>query len=183
MGILEFIQVLVAIILGLGMAEVLRGFADLLRPGAREVSRIHLALAAWLFLQLVQFWWAGWRFASVRAWRFHELLMYLAGTTVLYLAARLAFPDSSETRDLRGYYAEVSARLWMLVSSFFACAVIVNVWLIDTPPLSAGPVSQLALCLMAAFVARTRSPAVQVVAIVLLFCQMLWRALSLGVHT
>lgn len=42
---------------------------------------------------------------------------------VLYVAARLAFPDSSEPQDLRKYYASVSGRLWMLVAAFFACAL------------------------------------------------------------
>jgi hypothetical protein len=44
MGVLGFIQVLVAIILGLGMAEILKDFADLLRPGRTEVSQPRVAL-------------------------------------------------------------------------------------------------------------------------------------------
>ena len=56
---------------------------------------------------------------------------------VLYVAARLAFPDSSEPQDLRKYYASIQGRLWMLVAAFFATALLVNVWLIGTPPLVA----------------------------------------------
>lgn len=182
MGILEFIQVLVAIVLGLAMAEILKGFADLLRPGRRAIDKLHLLLAAWLFLQLVQFWWAGWRFASIHAWRFHELLAYLTGVTILYVASRLVFPENLDSGDLRRYYADVQPRLWMLVSAFFACAFIINTWLIGTPPSSAGPVSQAALCAMALAVSRYRRAPLQAAGLVLLFGQLLWRAMSLGVH-
>ena len=131
MGVLEFIQVLVAIILGLGMADLLKGCADLLRPGQREVSGLHLGLATWLFL------------AS-------------------------SCSSGGPALDARGRVLRLRAAGKRR--------------LIGTPPLSAGPISQLSLCLVAVVAARTRREAVQVVGIVLLLIQLMWRAFSLAVH-
>jgi Flp pilus assembly protein TadB len=102
---------------------------------------------------------------------------------ILYVAARLTFPDTSEPQDLRAYFAEVSGRLWMLVGGFYACAFVVNVWLIGTPLLSAGPLSQLFLCLYALTTARLRRDSLQVIGLVLLTVQLLWRATALAVHS
>jgi tellurite resistance protein TehA-like permease len=53
--ILEFVQVLLAIILGLGMAGLLRGYADFLRPGNRQFSGLLFGFSLWLFLRLSSF--------------------------------------------------------------------------------------------------------------------------------
>jgi len=180
MAIMEFIQVLVAIIIGLGMTEILKGFADLLRPGRRHVSLLHCGLAAWLLLQLLQVWWAGWRFATMRTWRFHELLVYLLGITVLYLAARLIFPEDVATQDLRKYFEDVSGRIWALIATFFGFATIINLWLIGTPLASIGPLSLVVLCAISALVAWLRRPWLQTVALVLGIGQLAWRTVLLG---
>jgi len=180
MGILEFIQVLVAIIIGLGISEILKGIADLLRPGGRSVSALHLAIAAYLFIQQVHVWWAGWRFASVRAWQFHELLVYLLAVMVLYLAARLTFPEDPSSRDLRTYFDHVASRIWALIAAFFGLAAIINMWLIGTPFVTVGPVSEILLFAFLLLVARMPRPWLQTVALALVSAHLLWRAISLS---
>jgi len=180
MGILEFIQVLVAIIIGLGIAEILKGVADLLRPGRSSVSLLHLGIAAWLFVQQVQVWWAGWRFSSVRAWQFHELLVYLLAVMVLYLAARLVFPEDAASRELRTYFDHVASRIWALIAAFFGLAAIINMWLIGTPFVTVGPISEIFLCVFLLIVARRPRLWLQTVALVLVTVHLLWRAISLG---
>lgn len=180
MAIMEFIQILVAIIIGLGMAEILKGFADLLRPGRSRVGVLHCAMAAWILLQLVQVWWAGWRFASMRTWQFHELLLYLLGITVLYMAARLIFPEDVATRDLRKYFDDVSGRMWALIATFFGLAAIINLWLVGTPLATIGPLTLFFMCGLSVFVVRFRWPWLQAVALTLGLAQQLWRTLLLG---
>ena len=180
MGILEFIQVLVAIILGLAMAEILKGVADLLRPGRRAISPLHVGFATWLFVQLVHVWWAGWRFATVRDWQFHELLVYLLAVTVLYLAARLVFPEDIGSGDLRTYFDQVCSRLWVLIAAFFGLAAIINIWLIGTPFVTVGPVSEIFLLVFLLLVARMPRLWLQTMALALVASHLLWRAISLG---
>ena len=180
MAIMEFIQILVAIIIGLGMAEILKGFADLLRPGRSKVGVLHCAMAGWLLLQLLQVWWAGWRFAPLRDWHFYELLMYLLGITLLYMAARLVFPEDIGNRDLRKYYDDISNRLWALIATFFGIAAIVNLWLAGTPLATIGPLSLFFMCGLALLTARFRWPWLQVVALVVGLGQLVWRTVLLG---
>ena len=177
MGILEFIQVLVAIILGLGMAELLRGYADFLRPGDRRFSWLLFGFSLWLFLAIIQFWWFGWRLSAVETWQFYELLYYLLGPTIYFLPTRLAFPNPTESRNLVEYYSEVASRLWSLVAAFYIYAIGLNVVFLGVSIWSGGPVSQAVLAMYAAICSRTKNQYLHGVGVVLLIMQVLWRGL------
>jgi hypothetical protein len=179
--ILEFVQVLVAIILGLGVAELLKGYADFLRPGNRHFSGLLFGFSIWVFLQLIQFWWFGWRFAGVTAWQFYELLFYLLGPTILYVLSRLTFPNPTETQNLGEYYSEVAGRLWGLVSSFFIYAIGTNVLLLDVPIWSSGPASQAFLAVYATICSRVENRYLHSTGVVLMIAQLLWRGLESSV--
>ena len=178
MEILEFIQVLVAIILGLGMAELLRGYADFLRPGVRQFSGLLFGFSLWLFLALIQFWWFGWRFSEVTTWQFYELLFYLLGPTILFVLARLAFPNPTESQNLVEYYSEVASRLWSLVAAFYIYAIGSNVLLLGVSIWSAGPASQAFLAAYAGICSRVENRYLHSIGIVLLIVQLLWRGLA-----
>ena len=178
MGVLEFIQVLVAIILGLGVAELLRGYADFLRPGDRHFSGLLFSFSLWLFLALIQFWWFGWRLSEVTTWEFHELLFYLLGPTILFVLTRLAFPNPTESQDLVEYYSGVASRLWSLVASFYIYAIGTNVLLLDVSIWSAAPASQAFLAVYAAFCSRVENRYLHGVGVMLLITQLLWRGLA-----
>lgn len=176
--ILEFIQVLVAIILGLGMAELLRGYADFLRPGTRQFSGLLFGFSLWLFLALIQFWWFGWRFSEVTTWQFYELLFYLLGPTLLFVLTRLAFPNPTESQDLVEYYSEVASRLWILVAAFYLYAIGSNVLLLDVSIWSVGPASQAFLAVYATVCSKIENRYLHATGIVLLVMQLLWRGLG-----
>lgn len=176
MSVLEFVQVLVSVILALGLAELLKGFADFFRAESAKPSAELLGLATWLTLLHVHFWWVGWRFRDITTWLFPELLLYLIGPIVLYVTARVLFPQDVEGVDLGAYYTRLSAKLWLLVALFFAYAVAVNVVLLGVPLLSKGPASQGALLVIALFARRARGQWVHLGAIALLFAQLVWRA-------
>ena len=178
MAVLEFIQVMVAVILGLGIAEILRGFADFLRPGERRVSLLLLTISAWLLLVHIQFWWAGWRLVDVESWKFYELLLYLAGPIILFLLARLSFPNTAESQDLTKYYADVSARIWYLVGAFFVFAIPFNTVLLDAALISSGPISQIALLSYALICANTSNRTVHFIGVAGLVLQATWRGIS-----
>jgi hypothetical protein len=174
----EFVQVLVAIILGLGMTELLRGYADFLRPGKRHFSVVLFGFSLWLFLALIQFWWFGWRFSVVTTWEFYGLLFYLLGPTILFLLSRLTFPNPAETQNLVEYYSEVASRLWALVGVFYIYAIGSNVLLLGVPIWSSGPASQAFLAIYAVICSRVESRYIHSIGIVLLITQLLWRGLG-----
>lgn len=178
METLEFIQVLVAIILGMGMTELLRGYADFHRPGERRFSWVLFAFSLWVFLQLIQFWWFGWRFSVVTTWQFYELLYYLLGPTILFVLTRLTFPNPAETQNLIEYYSGVASRLWGLVSIFFIYAIGSNVLLLNVSIWSPGPMSQAFLGIYAAICSGVENRYLHFTGIVLLIMQVLWRGLG-----
>ncbi len=176
MSVLEFVQVLVSIILALGIAELLKGWADFLRAESSRPSVLLFALGCWLVLQHIQFWWVGWRFRDVTTWVFPELLLYVTGPIVLYLAARLLFPQVVvDGADLGKYYARHGPKVWSLIAAFFVVAILVNTVLLDAPLFSSGPISQAGLILVSLFVRRSPRPWVHATAIVLLLLQLSWR--------
>lgn len=174
----EFVQVLVAIILGLGVAELLKGYADFLRPGERQFSGLLLGFSLWLFLAHIQFWWFGWRFSTVNTWQFYELLFYLLGPTILYVLSRLTFPNPTETQNLIEYYAEVASRLWSLVGVFYLYAIGSNVLLLDVSIWSPGPASQAFLAIYATICSRVENRYLHSIGVLLLIMQLLWRGVG-----
>lgn len=176
MTVLSFVQVLISIILALGIAELLKGVADYLRADGARPSWLLFGLGGWLGLIHVHFWWVGWRFRDVDTWVFPELLLYVTGPAILYLATRLLFPQDLENADLPAYYARHGSKVWVFVALFFAYAVPVNTVLLDVPLLSLGPATQLGLFLLALVVSRTSKAWFHAIAIVLLYVQLLWRA-------
>ena len=78
----EFLMVLMSIIVGLGIAALLTGVADLLR--ARRVTVVywvHAMLVMIIFLALAQVWWESWSLRTAPEWTFVGLLMMLASPT------------------------------------------------------------------------------------------------------
>ena len=115
MELFEFVMVLMSIIVGLGMATLLTGVADLIR--ARRSIRpywVHALIIAMVFLALAQVWWESWGLHAVAEWSFLGLLMMLGGPICLFLISHLLFPESVSGVDLAEYYFEVSSVVWLL---------------------------------------------------------------------
>ncbi|MEL7185678.1 MAG: hypothetical protein AAFN50_04485 [Pseudomonadota bacterium] len=160
------------------MAELLRGYADFLRPGDRQFSGLLFGFSLWLFLALIQFWWFGWRFSAVTTWHFYDLLFYLLGPTILFVLTRLAFPNPTESQDLVAYYSKMAGRLWSLVAAFYVYAIGTNVLLLDVAIWSVGPASQAILVAYAGICSRVENRYLHGIGVVLLITQLLWRGLT-----
>ncbi len=105
MSLFEFLMVLVAIIVGLGIAEVLTGVARMIR--CRESITgywVHSTAVAVVFFALLQQWWEAWGLRDVPEWTFVSLLLMLAGPVGLLLISHLMFPEPMEGADFRKYY-------------------------------------------------------------------------------
>lgn len=178
MSVMEFVLVAHAIIVGLAVAEILRGFAELIRASGTQVNYRLLLIAAWTLLLLLQFWWSVWRIGDRESWTFAEFMALLLPVGILYLIARLCFPLVIAGTDLNAYYRSVSPVIWRLVSATYASfALFLQPFVFGgiVPPVFASQIAIAVLALAASFV---KSAPFQVFVIVGMLAQVLWRGLA-----
>jgi hypothetical protein len=119
MSLGERVAVLIAIVLGLALAELASSFHRLMRAGKRvRWDWMSPALAVLMLLETIQFWWISqaW-YANATDFRLIEFLPRLVILLLIYLLAAAALPDEVPEKgiDLRAYYLESSRYLWTLV--------------------------------------------------------------------
>lgn len=116
MGLFEFLMILVSVVIGLGLTEILTGWADLLR--ARDEVRFYWVpvLFQWgIFFALLQQWWEFWEMEGLGEITFLAVLTLLVPPIILFLIAHLLFPSEAQGADLEEDYFRQSALLWILV--------------------------------------------------------------------
>jgi hypothetical protein len=119
MSLVESVGALVAIVLGLALAELGTSFHRLMRAGKRvRWDWMSPALAFVMLLEAVQFWWLSqtW-YANATELHLIEFLPRLLVLLVIYLLAAAALPDEvpEEGIDLRLFYVETSRYFWALI--------------------------------------------------------------------
>jgi len=180
MTVMEFILVAHAILTGLGIAELLRGFADLIRAAPVTFSRRLIGIAAWTLLLFFQLWWAIWRLGARDAWSFTDFLVMLLPVVILYLLARLSFPKEIDGADLKQYYERVAPALWFLVAGVYISFAIFQPILYG----SFQPVllmSQLGIAIAALVAAKVDSKKFHFTLLALMLAQVVWRGLIMTV--
>jgi hypothetical protein len=178
MSVMEFILVAHSIIVGLAIAEILRGLGDLVRAEGTRVSYRLLLMAGWALLLLLQAWWAIWQVGDRHEWSFLEFLIFLLPVGILYVFARLCFPKEVSESNLRAYYLRVAPALFMLVATTYATfAFLLSPFVFRAfEPLLF--VSQLVLVVLAIVASRYQAKAFHFFVIVAMIAQVGWRGLS-----
>lgn len=116
MGLFEFLMILVSVVIGLGLTEILTGWANLLRARDRvHFYWVHVLLQCGVFFALLQQWWEFWELEGLGEISFIAVLAILATPIVLFLIAHLLFPTQAQGADLEEYYYRHSTLLWTLV--------------------------------------------------------------------
>ena len=182
MTVMEFILVAHAILTGLGIAEVLRGFADLIRAVPVTISRRLIGIAAWTLFLFFQLWWAVWRVGARDTWSFADFLVMLLPVVVLYLLARISFPKEIDGADLKQYYDRVAPALWILVAGVYISFAVFQPILYG----SFQPVlltSQVVIAIAALAAAKVDTKIFQFTLLALMIVQVAWRGLILTVGT
>ena len=178
MSVMEFVLVAHAIIVGLAVAEILRGFADTLRAEESRISYRLLLIAGWALLLLWQLWWAVWRVGDRPEWTFPEYLILLFPVAILYMIARLCFPERVSGSDLQAYYLRVSSKIFVLVAvTYVSFAFLMQPFIFRAfwPWVAA---SQVSIAILALLASRFHAPAFQLFVIVAMVAQVIWRGLS-----
>ena len=114
MGVFEYVSVLTSIIVGLGIAHLLKGVASIVQhPGRNRVYWVHLLWVGFMFFQAIFFWWWEFKLESLEQWTFQVYLFLLFFAFLLYMLCALLFPQDLE--DYAGYEDYfMSRRSWFL---------------------------------------------------------------------
>ncbi|HEY1612594.1 MAG TPA: hypothetical protein VGF97_02730 [Rhizomicrobium sp.] len=148
MDAFSYLSVLLSIVLGLGLANLLTGFAAMVRARNRVDMFWPLPVQMLLFFLLhVQLWWALFTLRNFAPWRIQSFLIVLMQPVVLYLGTALLVPDiPAEGRiDLRQVYFRESR--WF----FGAIVVALLVSIAKSYILGGGPPNRTDLAGHAAF--------------------------------
>ena len=161
MGLFEFLMVLVSVVIGLGITEVLTGWAGMLRERATiRPYWMHVLFQAGVFMALLQQWWEFWDLSDVDQLTFPAVLAILATPVVLFLVAHLLFPDDIRGADLRAYYFEQAGLLWGLVILGAAAGTFLEPIALGYPiflPENLSGIPLIACCIV---LMRTKRPAI-----------------------
>ena len=115
MSLFEFLMVLLSIIIGLGLAEILRGIARHIRNrDSASGYWVHAITVCLVFVALLQQWWEIWGLQSYSGWSFLGLLMMLTGPIGLFLISYLLFPQPAKGADYREYYYGPMRPVWWI---------------------------------------------------------------------
>ena len=178
MSVMEFVLVAHAIIVGLAVAEILRGFADIVRAERTNLSYRLLLMSGWALLLLLQVWWAIWRVGGRAEWTFPEFLIFLLPVGILYVIARLCFPERVSESDLQAYYRRVAPTIFLLVAATYASfAFLLQPFIFGgfAPWVFS---SQLVLVFLAIAASRYDARAFHFVVLATMIAQVVWRGLS-----
>lgn len=139
----EYVVVLTSLILGLGIAQILTGIADVLSNYKNSSLYLpHTLFVLQIFLLHIQEWWINYEYASIiEHWTLKIVLSMLAYPILLYLMARMIFPTGirgNET-DFKSYYLDQWRSIFVIgllavVLSTIQNITISNIALLDQWP-------------------------------------------------
>ena len=89
----EYLSVLIAIIVGIGIAHLLMSLGRILGEASRlRTDLVHLIWTVNLFLVLIAFWWWGINLRQLEVWAFLPFLLVLLSASMWCLMAAILYP-------------------------------------------------------------------------------------------
>ncbi len=113
----EYVTVLIAIILGMGLTKIVSGLASLVQNSEKvKVYWPHLILIVLVFILHIQEWWTTYDLINFK-WRLPVFLFKILYPVNLYVLARLLFPSSFRTKiiDLKEFYLSNYRRIYLFL--------------------------------------------------------------------
>ena len=102
MNSFEFIMVLVSIIIGLGIAELLKTLSKIIR-GNHDGGLLHILWSVNMLNMLIQCFWAYWVYEDRVDWTYNELILILLGPIIMYIIASLLYIPNDRYNKLDEY--------------------------------------------------------------------------------
>ena len=113
-----------------------------------------------LFLGLLQTFWESWSLARFTEWTFPAMLLMLSGPVLLYLVARVLFPDPGQDRSLDEHYFAHARMIWVLVALTIIVGTLFRPIAFGMPILVIDNLSAVPTLLVCAILATVQSKAV-----------------------
>lgn len=123
----EYVIVLISLILGMGLAQLLNGIADMLAQYKKtRFSTAHSIFIAIVFLVFFQDWWYTYQYSKeIQKWSEPIVLGLLSFPIALFLLARFMFPTGSRSQetDMYSYFYDN----WRWLYSLFASTILISI--------------------------------------------------------
>ena len=127
----EYVVVLTSLILGLGIAQILSGIADILSNIRNvELCLPHSVFVLVVFILHIQEWWINYEYASeVQTWTLITVLSILNYPILIFIMARMLFPTGirSHEANLREYYYDQWPYLFVIATITTFSSILQNV--------------------------------------------------------
>ncbi|MFY0652939.1 MAG: hypothetical protein JXQ96_12930 [Cyclobacteriaceae bacterium] len=124
----EYVVVLTSLIIGLGIAQILTGVADMVAQYRKiKISAPHIIYVIVIFFLHIQEWWINYEYAKhIDVWSLQAVFGILVYPILLFIQARLLFPTGLRSRetDMVEYYEDQ----WRWLFSIGAWTVIISIW-------------------------------------------------------
>ena len=126
----EYVIVLISIILGLGIALVLTGIAELLKRW-KAITHFwpYLIWIILVFVLHIQEWWATYDLRSVKSWSLPMFLFVILYPILLFILANLLFPTRWPKKgiDLKEFYFDNCRKFFLCIVLFAILSIVQNV--------------------------------------------------------
>ena len=133
----EYVVVLSSLILGLGIAQLLTGIADIVSNLKNvKLSLAHSLMVFIVFLLHIQEWWYSYQYLYlVQAWTLPLVLFLLIYPILLFLLARMLFPTGlrGNESNLNEYYYDQWKWLYSIVLGIVVVSFFQNVMVSGEP--------------------------------------------------
>ena len=103
MNSFEFIMVLVSIIIGLGIAELLKTVSKIIRSNLAG-GLLHVLWSVNMLNMLIQCFWAYWVYENRVDWTYNELILILLGPIIMYIIASLLYLPNNQYDRFDEYF-------------------------------------------------------------------------------
>ncbi len=161
MSLFEFMMVLQTIFIGLGLSEVVGGFARTLKAGrVRELCLPHICLLLILLLAFLQLFWESWSLHSIAVWTYPAMLLMLAGPILLYLVSHLVFPEPTDPVHLEDHYFDRARTIYSLALAVVVVTTLFRPLAFGMPLFVIDNASGIPTAIILAAVIVSRSPRV-----------------------
>jgi hypothetical protein len=185
----EFVLVLYAIITGLGISDILAGWAEQIRSRHRvSVYPIQIVLSFLLLYFGISFLWSLWTFRDT-VWTFSVYISMAIAPLIISLASRLIRVDTSvEALSTRDQYFQISRPVFLLLSSIPALFLLLSLTttldqsVSNSPDLIQLAIFRTAICAGLLYVAWSKKVSVHWVGVGAMFLTVLFLSMTLTVR-
>ena len=123
----EFVSVLMSMVVGLGIAHLLRGVAQAVHERKQSsIDSVHMAWTAAIFLNLVLNWWVLFSWRDHDVWSFTLFLSLIGWVVALYLPVVFLYPPNKPASAGWSLVYQEN-RQWFMGG--LACMAVADVWI------------------------------------------------------